>query len=1308
MLQRVFLAGWVLVVAVLFLAAGAFTAARILIPELEKYRQDIETAASRAFQHEVTIGALHATLRGINPALRLENVVIAGEGEHRLAIREVRISLDTWHYLSEQEIAPSGVDIIGVELALVRDADGQFHLEHFGGDTAVDLSVLFGMSRLSLRDADITLTDLQRGMAPQRFSGVVLSLKNTDYTHTLAGYAMLPDALGKRVDIQAELYGHASHLREWQGRVYLKAGSVGLQALLAQYPFEHVRVGGIADVRLWADVSSTRVNMLRGEVDVSDFLLAHGAAAGSHQFAADSVRGQFGLQRTATGWKFALQEFEVESGGRSWETGHMAAAVGQADGRTFLNGTAALIDLDGLGILLPALPGLDAGMRTRFAQLQPSGVVRDLQVSLERQGDITRLRRLAARFSGVGCEQSGVIPHFSGIDGDVSGTFETGVLTLRSRNATVGDTRLFRGVLPIDTADGHITWQQTDQRLELASEALRITNRDLELTTDFAFDLPVQGAPSINLELDLVQASLDRVSYYLPARVMPASGVAWLDRSLRAGVIRNGTVRVNGRLDQLPFDQGEGVLEVRLPVSQARLEYHPGWSAVTDLDAQVNFTGRAMDITSHAGAIRSARIEQVTARIKDLAKPDLQILGDVRGSLDVMLDELGSSPLGVTYGGLVDRARTSGAASLGLDIHVALWKPHAPVEVSGTIDLNRNDLSLPDADLVLESISGQLAFDNNGVTGKGLKARLFGKPASIRVWNEPRKSTVYVQLDGRFALLERFGGDSGMLRKAVDGSSDWRILLGVQGVAARGQQANVSLTISSSLAGTTIKLPAPFGKQGDAVRELSFNVDNVESREKILRVRYGDILQGLLALGAGKQGIKLQQGVISVGGASPELPGNRTLLVTGRLARLDPAEWQPFVAADAAAPVLPLKIDLTVDELDAAGWLLHDVGVQVQSAGLAREIKVNGPSIAGDIQLQDSGGRLKRVVMNLDRLKLQPPEPAQSRETQDLSPADMPDLQIAVRNLVYDKAALGSFEMLAEKQTDDSLAIKRLSLSSRALKLSLTGDWKHTDGKQWSTIDMVIDDGDMEKLLELFGYQKSIKDGRLKGSMRIAWAGAPWMFSPERADGKVQLSIKDGQLVDVEPGATGRVLGLLSVSSLPRRLTLDFSDLFADGFSFDTIEGSFLVDSGNAYTNDLVVDGPAARIEISGRVGLADKDYDQLVSVTPYIKSGLSIAGALAGGPAVGAVMIVAETLLKDQLEPLNKLARKQYTVTGPWTDPVVTRVKAADTGKEEVDTGKGPAGFGFGNEYPCVQQGRLRGHAGNCAILRGRSQADR
>ncbi len=1283
MLHRVLHAGWLLLVTVLFLTAVAFTIARLWVPELENYRHDLEIAASRALQREVSIGGMHASWRGINPVLRLTDVVIAGDGGHRLAIREVRIGLDSRHYLSEQEIGFSAIDVIGIDLSVVRDAAGRFHVEHFGGEAAVDLSGLFSLSRLSLHDADITLTDRQTGTAPQRFTGVVLLLDNSGYRHRLAGYAMLPHALGYRVDVQAEFYGHASHFRDWQGRVYMKTQALALQTLLGQLPLEDVQMAGVGDVRLWADISSTRLVLLSGELDIHDFSLANRSTADSHRFTADNLRGQFGLQRTASGWKFALQRLVIETAGRRWETDHLAGAVGQEQDRHYLNGAAALVNLDGLGDLLPAIPGLDDGLRKRLSQLQPRGLIRDLQVSLERQGDTTRLRRVAARFSGVSCEQTGAIPKISGLDGAVSGTFEAGMLTVKSRNAGVGDTRLFRGVLPIETADGQIFWHRNAQRLELASEALRVSNRDLELTARFALDLPEEGAAAINLALDLEHASLDRVSYYLPARVMAASGVAWLDRSLKAGVIKHGTVRVVGRLDQLPFDQGEGVLEVRLPVTQARLDYHPGWSAITDLDAQVDFTGRAMEVTSHAGAIRSARIEQVTARIDNLAKPDLRILGDVRGSLDVMLAELGSSPLGEIYGGLVDRARTSGTASLGLDIRVPLWSHDLPVEVSGTIGLDGNELRLPDADVALKAIRGQLAFDNNGVTGKHLKASLFDKPARVNVWNEPRNSTVQIQLDGPFGLLDRFGGDSGMLGKAVSGASDWRILLSVRGHAARGKPADIGLAISSSLAGTAINLPAPFGKARDEVRPLSFSVDNVESRAKVARVAYGDLLRGLLKLAAGRQGLELQQGTITVGDTTPELPAGNILLLAGRLDRVNMTEWAPFLGAGGAAPVLPVKLDLHVADLEVAGWPLRDVSLEVQSEGQARDITLQGPTIAGDIRLEDGGGRLKRVVLNLDRLTLQPPDPGQVRETSGLTPAEMPDLQVTVRNLVYDKAALGALEMLAEKQPDASLAIKRLTLSSKVLQLNLTGDWKSTGGQQLSSVDLAITDGDMGKLLALFDYQKSIKDGKLKGSMQIGWPGAPWMFSPERAAGKVRLSIKDGQLVDVEPGPTGRVLGLLSVSSLPRRLTLDFSDLFADGFSFDTIEGSFLVDGGNAYTNDLVVDGPAARIEISGRVGLADKDYDQLVSVTPYIKSGLSLAGALAGGPAVGAVMIVAETLLKDRLEPLNKLARKQYTVTGPWADPVVTKLVASETGKDEPAAGrrKGAAQFKFGDE---------------------------
>ena len=312
----------------------------------------------------------------------------------------------------------------------------------------------------------------------------------------------------------------------------------------------------------------------------------------------------------------------------------------------------------------------------------------------------------------------------------------------------------------------------------------------------------------------------------------------------------------------------------------------------------------------------------------------------------------------------------------------------------------------------------------------------------------------------------------------------------------------------------------------------------------------------------------------------------------------------------------------------------------------------------------NSAAGLDQVVMTLQRLVLEPDPRAAVTPATEPEPASFPDLQISSQQLVYDGIDFGQLELSAQKQAANVMAIKRLAMSSDMVSLRLTGDWKLVDGQHLSSVDLTVTEGEMDTLMKELGYQESIGEGTLSGSMRAAWPGPPWAYRPEVAEGKIHIKIEDGQLLDIEPGAAGRVLGLLSLNNLPRRLTLDFSDLFDEGFSFDTIEGNFVVDAGNAYTNDLYVEGPAAKIDISGRVGIADQDYDELVTVTPYLKTGVSLVGTLAGGPAVGAVLMFAETLLEGSYGPLNRISQKQYSVTGPWSDPVITKLRK-DAGTE-------------------------------------------
>jgi uncharacterized protein YhdP len=227
-----------------------------------------------------------------------------------------------------------------------------------------------------------------------------------------------------------------------------------------------------------------------------------------------------------------------------------------------------------------------------------------------------------------------------------------------------------------------------------------------------------------------------------------------------------------------------------------------------------------------------------------------------------------------------------------------------------------------------------------------------------------------------------------------------------------------------------------------------------------------------------------------------------------------------------------------------------------------------------------------------------------------------------------------------------------------------SGQWIMEDDQPRSSFQVTYSGDDAGNSLTALGFAGMIKGGKTHTDFKLQWPGSPTDFALAKAVGSINFEIKDGRLLDVEPGA-GRILGLLSFQALPRRLTLDFSDLFQKGFSFDTLAGSFTIEKGNAFTDNMSMDGPAARIEAHGRVGLAAEDYDQRVTVIPNVSAGLPVAGALAGGIGGVAVMWLVEKILKPGIDKITKV---DYQVTGPWANPTVTRITTAGQEKNTQD----------------------------------------
>jgi uncharacterized protein YhdP len=397
------------------------------------------------------------------------------------------------------------------------------------------------------------------------------------------------------------------------------------------------------------------------------------------------------------------------------------------------------------------------------------------------------------------------------------------------------------------------------------------------------------------------------------------------------------------------------------------------------------------------------------------------------------------------------------------------------------------------------------------------------------------------------------------------------------------------------------------------------------------------------------------------------LPDSNALLVTGELQQLRLEDWTPHLQGGGTAPALPVLVKLRVGDFELFGHRIRDTGLDIHADGRDWVIKAAGEQLDGEIRLASSATGLDGVSMNLNRLQLESVPATGPKQASTLRPADFPGLQVDTKKLIRNGVDFGSLLLNAEKQPDGKMEIRQLELDSAMLKLHSSGAWYVLDGRTRSSIDLTVTGGQLGKLLNALGYEKVFKDGDMSGSLVASWPGAPWEGKPDRMDGKLSLVIKNGQLLDVEPGAAGRALGLLSIGKLPRRLlALDFTDLFGKGFGFNRIGGDIVLDSGNAWMDKLVVDGPAAKIDISGRVGLEAQDYDQVVTVTPYLTSSLPLAGAIAGGPAVGAAVLVVDKLLEGKIG-LNEIGRKQYTVTGPWAEPVIKPLKtAADKSKRQ------------------------------------------
>jgi uncharacterized protein (TIGR02099 family) len=737
------------------------------------------------------------------------------------------------------------------------------------------------------------------------------------------------------------------------------------------------------------------------------------------------------------------------------------------------------------------------------------------------------------------------------------------------------------------------------------------------------------------------------------------------------------------------------------------------WPALTQLSAELVFDRQSMQIKGATGRLGGAGglpVARADAQISDLTHGDATVLVDAqtKGPLQDMLDFVARSPLDAITGHALSHASASGAADLKLHLALPIDRL-ANSRVRGSVTLAGNDLQISPGTPLLGKARGVVSFTEAGFAIQDGQARLLGGDTRIAGGMQAATAAnpdapIVIKAEGSITALAlrqaRELGAVARLAQNASGSTTYSAVLGFR-------QGEPDLLVTSTLQGLALDLPAPLDKSAGAVLPLRLESKRLaggagEPLHDQLNLALGRIAAASYVRDLSGAQARVVRGAIAVGlgqGEAPAMP-EAGVAASVNLDRLDLDAWQallarldecgagPSAAAPGAAPAapagesdyLPTMVALRARELTVQGRALHNVVVGASRDGRTWRANMDADELDGYAEYRPSSGSgAGRVYARLARLKIAASSTSDVEQLLEKPTDSVPALDIVVDDFELKGKRLGRVEIDAVNRGPGAVAraggirewrLNKLTITEPEATFTATGNWAAPDARgaapgarpasaggaeqRRTTMDFTLAINDSGALLARFGMKGVIRGGKGLMQGQVAWTGSPFTLDYPTMDGQLKVNIESGQFLKADPGLA-KLLGVLSLQSLPRRLTLDFHDVFSDGFAFDFVRGDVKIDQGLASTNNLQMKGVSAAVLMDGKADLDHETQDIRVVVVPELNAGTASLIATAINPAIGLGSFLAQLFLR---RPLIEAATQEFHIGGTWTDPKITKVE--------------------------------------------------
>jgi uncharacterized protein (TIGR02099 family) len=1343
---------WVMVTLVIiyFAFCAAFLSLRyVVLPNIDGYKSQVEQLASHFVNRNVRIAAIKASWHGLDPRLKLENVVIHNDdGESALVLLEVNATISWWSVLGELRL--QALELSRPNLEIERDSEGRF----FVGGLRIDpntpdqgrgLDWLLAQHEIVVRQGEVRWRDQMRSAPDLTLTDISFVLQNRWRTHRAALKATPPEHLAAPIDLRIE-FTHPPFSKtradyaEWIGEFYVHWKKTHLEAWKPYIDMPYELTGGDGSVRAWvnfnrgsvanvtADLSLANLSVRLDQsleplklVDVSGRISAGEVVSGLKQKIFSY--GASGHQLTLTNFSLRTEQGAVLPK-TTVSHFYIAGNGGKAD-RHDLKITE--MDLAALARFAGHLPLTD-DFRSVLSDFAPRGQLRDFSASWDGSVPGAGPYRITGKFDALGIHQAGgreSLPAFDGISGEVDANQDGGRLKLRGERVKIQAANgLNLPPMSLDDLSFEGSWSLRDKKqLAMRVDAMRFSQAGVlgTLTGSYTTPLPLSARRlgELDLKLQIPVIELSNVARYLPA-VVGSDTREWLSLALLEGRARDLTLVIKGDLDQFPFQQknaagnAPGVFKLTAKIEKGTLSPAPKelsqdrrtllWPKIEDI--QGNFILDSARIQIHADSAKTTGValSEVHAVVPDYmsSKPVLDVSGVAQGSLQSMLAYVSVTPVISWIDGFTEETKASGNARLGLKMQLPLSEVGTPT-VQGNLRFAGNEVQLWRAWPAAQQVTGELNFSEQGFQLPAVQAVFLGGPVSLGGGTQ-RDGSTQIKLEGSVnpdaASRVMTAPIAKRVLKKISGSTRYTANLKI-----RNQRPE--LTVESSMVGLALDFPTPLQKLPIESWPLRLTLqplpapDGVTQTEEI-RISLGRNINARYVRqrsNSRNASWRMVRGGVGVNTAAPQPDSG--LAIQLNVPSFNADVWRSTIAAltaetgtgptdnpsaapgtgqsstqgvinstDLAAFFSPDTINLRANELTVFDRPIDNVVLAATRQRMGWKFNIQSDEVVGQANWEDPSSErgAGKITARLSSLKIERSGDADVAEllSGKKSAAELPGLDIVADSFELRGMKLGRLELAATNAAimtpGREWRISKLTLTNPDASLRATGRWLLNGNDGQSTLNYELDINDAGHLLDRVGFEKALKGGKGRMEGDLNWKGSPSAFDFPTLSGNMNLRVNSGQFLKADPGVA-KLLSVMSLQSLPRRLTLDFRDLFTDGFAFDSIASTAVISRGVLKTDTFKMRGVNAVVLIDGSADLSEETQNLNVVVIPEVNAGgASVIYGLAVNPVIGLGSFLAQLFLKN---PLSQALSQEYVITGSWKDPVVKK----STSKRKVDT---------------------------------------